>query len=127
MERLDGETLRSRVHMALYYPPLDMVATKQIFRVNMERIRRYFADRHNGSTDMLRIDEKEIIQFAEAFYLQQTDSRWNGRQISDAFDTALALAEKEVSNVETEEQPPTTTLSAKHFERLAEGHYQFTG
>lgn len=83
------EAVKSRVHCALYYPPLDRRNTKKIWKMNLDLLQR-----QNESPDCnmpVRFDRKEILEFADSHW--KDGSRWNGRQIKNAFQTAVALAD----------------------------------
>ena len=59
---------KSRIHMSLYYPPLNERTTIRIWRVNIERLR------SSGKT--YDIDEADIIEFAtDHFYTHEGGSR----------------------------------------------------
>jgi len=77
------EAFKSRIHISLYYPPLDWRTTKEIFRVNLRRAK-----------DRVEYDEPAILRFAKKHYhSNEGANRWNGRQIFNAFQTAIALAQ----------------------------------
>ncbi|KAB2570991.1 Spermatogenesis-associated protein 5-like protein 1 [Lasiodiplodia theobromae] len=83
------EAVKSRVHCALYYPPLDRRNTKKIWKMNLELLQK-----QNESPDCnmpVRFDRKEILEFADSHW--KDGNRWNGRQIKNAFQTAVALAD----------------------------------
>lgn len=122
--RLD-EAFRSRVHLSLYYPPLDRKSTIEIFKSNLQRI----AQHKKGA---MKIREDEILDFAKDHYkFNKPRVRWNGRQIRNAFHIAVALAENDAiehdgAKAETapgenkgdgEGRPPRKPkLRARHFE-----------
>ena len=113
------EAFKSRIHVALYYPPLDEESAMKIWKMNLQRL---IEQRHNFDADV-----KGIIKYAKRQYRTLEKSKratWNGRQIKNAFQTAIALAEFE-AKTEGRSKP---TLSTKHFEvvaRASEGfdHY----
>ncbi|XXH01268.1 hypothetical protein Hte_007622 [Hypoxylon texense] len=79
------EAFKSRIHISLYYAPLDWKTSKLIWQVNIRR-----------SQPRVETDRDEIIRFAKKhFFHSDENSRWNGRQIYNAFKTAIALAEFE--------------------------------
>ncbi|KAJ4416164.1 hypothetical protein N0V82_006924 [Gnomoniopsis sp. IMI 355080] len=82
------EAFASRIHMSLHYPALDELSTMKVFRLNLGMIK-------NRLKDSIKIDEDEIISAAMKHWREHTDARWNGRQIRNACQTALALAENE--------------------------------
>lgn len=85
------QAFRSRIHMSLFYPRIEEEATVKIWEMNIDRAREIWGDR-------LSIDEadrKGILKFASKHYreLAESETTWNGRQIRNAFQTAIALAE----------------------------------
>lgn len=84
------EAFKSRIHLNLYYPVLNKGQTMAIWKMNLERI----IKRKQGR---LVADVPEILAFAERLFdiQSQKSARWNGRQIRNAFQTALAMAEYE--------------------------------
>lgn len=78
------EAFASRIHISLHYPELSLDSTKKIFQLNLELIR---------ERRKIDIREKEILDFAEKYWRANKKMRWNGRQIRNACQTALALAE----------------------------------
>lgn len=80
------EAFASRIHMSLHYPALDEPSTGKVFRLNLNLIK-------NRLKDRIKIEEDEIIAAARQHWREQKDARWNGRQIRNACQTALALAE----------------------------------
>lgn len=85
------EAFGSRIHISLHYPQLELDATKQIFMLNMRIIQHRFAENHRK----LSVDQEAILQYVEEFWRKHKSMRWNGRQIRNACQTALALAEFE--------------------------------
>ncbi|KIA75882.1 hypothetical protein HK57_00324 [Aspergillus ustus] len=81
------EAFKSRIHIALYYPPLNRDFTLQVWNSCLTNIERQNEDRELA----IDFDRDEILTFAADQY--DRHSRWNGRQIRNAFQTAIALAE----------------------------------
>lgn len=103
--------------MALYYPFLDRRQTISIWRSQMKRIK---AERKNR----LEVDDDRIVDFANELFLRQVQPtsnglRWNGRQIRNAFQSALAIAEFAVK----EDTPARLDIS--HFEKVAKASVEF--
>jgi len=116
------EGIKSRVHCALYYPPLSKDDTLEVWRMNLEVLQM----RREGIDDgaPLHIDRKGIMRFARRHW--KANNRWNGRQIKNAFQTAVALAEWDSmtgSAGQLEHQQPS--LEVKHFETVAQASTQF--
>ena len=114
------EAFRSRIHVSLYYPKLDRDATLQIWERSLLRLRM--------SGLQLNVAEDEIRKFAEQHWLDNThkESRhWNGRQIKNAFQTALALANWEFYETKQGQKLERPLLKAKHFDRVAKTSAHF--
>ncbi|PSN71695.1 hypothetical protein BS50DRAFT_515500 [Corynespora cassiicola Philippines] len=116
---LIDEAFKSRIHMALHYPWLDESQTINIWKSLVRRAK---------SDTSLVIDEVEIIVLASQLWNKQVNSPhgkgpdgkapgWNGRQIKNAFMSAIALAQYEAKkNPSGDSDTPTRViLSKKHF------------
>ncbi|KAL7624943.1 hypothetical protein AAE478_004157 [Parahypoxylon ruwenzoriense] len=121
------EAFKSRIHMSLYYPPLDKVQTRDIFRLNISKLRDIEAQRHEMTGEpTLVIKNDDIIDFAGKHYEDNARSSgcWNGRQIRNAFQIASSLAHHNHSlAVETArsrgQQPPAApVLDRSLFEKV---------
>lgn len=111
------EAFKSRIHMALYYPPLDRQKTVQIWRSQLRRVK-------SRQDKKVEVDEDRIIDFAKDLFdkpQQQNGNtlRWNGRQIRNAFQSALAIAEY----VAKDGVP--VKLEISHFEKVAKASSEF--
>ena len=83
---------KSRIHIALYYPKLDKTSTYEIWKRNIKRIK---ADFKRENKDFI-IEEKVILRYSKEHFNELKAAKflnWNGRQIRNAFQTAIALAE----------------------------------
>ena len=76
------EAFKSRIHISLYYPPLDRDAYLAVWDMNLTRTQ-------EGKKN-IQVDRDKILGFAKRHY---KELKWNGRQIRNAFQTAIALAE----------------------------------
>jgi hypothetical protein len=85
------EAFTSRIHVSLYSPDLSSEQTVKIFKLNLDMIEERF--RRKGR--QIKIDSVDIILFADKYFNEHPHGRWNGRQICNACQTALALAEYE--------------------------------
>lgn len=115
------EAFRSRIHISLYYPNLDERTTSEIWEMNLRRIQ--------TTIDVdIDIDEDGIKRFYEGHW-KDTDKkktrRWNGRQIKNAFQTALALANWEFHDGPSKGKLIKPHLKAKHFRKVAETSNHF--
>jgi len=89
------EAFKSRIHISLYYPPLDKTQTRDIFRLNIAKLKEIESERHRMTGEpQLVIKESEILDFATKHYedLARSTGCWNGRQIRSAFQIASSLA-----------------------------------
>ncbi|KAF2705209.1 P-loop containing nucleoside triphosphate hydrolase protein [Pleomassaria siparia CBS 279.74] len=102
------EAFRSRIHISLYYPKLDRRTTTEIWDMNVRRLQ-------NAKDVDLEIDEEGIRSFYRQHWDDTTNHkgrRWNRRQIKNAFQTALALA-----NWEFHDGPSNTGLTKPHLKK----------
>ncbi|KAM7188376.1 protein MSP1 [Naviculisporaceae sp. PSN 640] len=80
------EAFKSRIHISLYYPSLDHNQTYQIWQNHITK----------ALEAGIQVNRDELINFAAKIYASQKDPKsgpvWNGRQIRNAFQSALALA-----------------------------------
>ncbi|KAK8071709.1 P-loop containing nucleoside triphosphate hydrolase protein [Apiospora saccharicola] len=115
------EAFTSRIHISLYYPPLKRDATREIFQKNIERTK----ERYELNAREIDIREYDITKFAGDYYDDNKDARWNGRQIRNAFHSAIALAELEANDGEGDTDR-AVVLSASHFGTVAAAYKAFT-
>ncbi|KAI1483384.1 hypothetical protein F4774DRAFT_367390 [Daldinia eschscholtzii] len=111
------EAFASRIHMSLHYPALDENKTKRVFELNLGLMRERFKRQGRSFT----VDEGAIIEFAKTHYVTHKQSRWNGRQIRNACETALALAQYEFR-----ESNNTVFLQQKHFAMVQKAYLDFS-
>ncbi|KAF9630646.1 hypothetical protein BFW01_g1208 [Lasiodiplodia theobromae] len=81
------EAFKSRIHLSLYYPPLNDDQTKAIWEVNLARLKRY----HPG----LDIEDRSIMTWVKSLIRERERDNfrpWNGRQIHNACQTAASIA-----------------------------------
>ncbi|KAK4113529.1 hypothetical protein N656DRAFT_625556 [Canariomyces notabilis] len=117
------EAFKSRIHLSLYYPPLNSKQFKRIFEMNISKLREIELERSVIAGDpMLDIRDAAIKKFAEE-HCDRTEQvggngRWNGRQIRNAFQIAASLARyNALLNVDKTGlgQP---VLDKEHFEKV---------
>ncbi|EMD86517.1 hypothetical protein COCC4DRAFT_166974 [Bipolaris maydis ATCC 48331] len=119
------EAFTSRIHVSLYYPELSIDKTVQVFKINMDMIQARF----DAKSRVIKIDREDIAAFAAKYFDKYPHARWNGRQIRNACQTAVALAESEaLSRVpqDTENQNTVVHLTVKHFEVVRKAYLDFT-
>lgn len=118
------EAFASRIHMSLHYPALDEVSTAKVFRLNLGLIKARLRDR-------VKIAEDEIITAAGKHWRENKHARWNGRQIRNACQTALALAEFDAQpkGKKYDIKEKTTSkihLNLSHLEIVSNAYLEFT-
>lgn len=109
------EAFKSRIHVSLYYPSLDKRSTLKIWKMNLERL--------SKSKKALEIEGEEIYEYARKQYrdlYKKGKTTWNGRQIKNAFQTAIALAEFDAHK---KQGKPVLTL--EHFKVVAQASEDF--
>lgn len=93
--------------------------------MNMRRIK----DRFIKKKRRFDFKEGQISVFAADYFRSNEEGRWNGRQIRNAFQTALALAEYEAqgggAEDDADKKDPIVTLDAKHFKTVADAYLGF--
>jgi hypothetical protein len=123
------EAIKSRIHISLYYPPLSKKSTLEIWKMNLDRL-----DRENNKPPPNRpvlFSRKEIMNFAKGHWADNEISKtcWNGRQIKNAFQTAIALAEWDYLDSQNNAKPKGVVgpplLEARHFRKVAEASARF--
>lgn len=111
------EAFKSRVHMALYYPPLSWSQTEQLWRSQIRRAKK--------APYCVTCDEVVLLSYAEQLYNEQsprastTGPVWNGRQIRNAFQSAIALAKFGAADNEP------VRVEKEHFEKVAKVSDEF--
>ncbi|KAL2058236.1 hypothetical protein ABVK25_001854 [Lepraria finkii] len=114
------EAFSSRVHIKLYYPKLDEKSTINIWKMNLKRIPRTQLD--------LDVEDDKIIKFAKQQWAETKEKqtqRWNGRQIKNAFQTAIALARWDHQEAFRDDDNQRACLSVKQFKIVAETSAHF--
>lgn len=129
------EAFSSRIHISLYYPPLTRSSTKKIFDLNLRLIQQRVEERGVE----IQIERQAILSWAVEYWKTHKKMRWNGRQIRNACQTSLALAEYDAQNrpgnalIDTasqersnlEEPASPVRLTIGHLETVAKAYMQF--
>ncbi|RYP89697.1 hypothetical protein DL770_004185 [Monosporascus sp. CRB-9-2] len=87
------EAFKSRIHISLRYPRIQQRETRQIWENILKRI-----EGNNETSEVkIKFDRASLLEFAEKHYRknEETETTWNGRQIRNAFQTAIALGHYE--------------------------------
>ena len=110
------EAFKSRIHISLYYPPLDWAQTRRIWT-------NHFKKATSGNTSV-QVEYDTLIAHAESIFRVQESKKdfgpvWNGRQIRNAFQSAVALAGFG--------HPPNQSvpLSTEHFDKVSSVCHHF--
>ncbi|KAI0890589.1 uncharacterized protein GGS22DRAFT_151326 [Annulohypoxylon maeteangense] len=111
------DAFRSRLHLTLYYPQLDRKQSRKIWKVNFRRLKEINEERAKLDHPPIKIDKEKILRYAD---LNFEELHWNGRQIRNAFQSALALAEFKVQD--TSKSP---ILSVEQFDTIAQASHEF--
>jgi hypothetical protein len=119
------EAFKSRTHLTLYYPPLDLHQTMDIWKMNIDRLRKVEQERcMDTDSQPLQISEQEILRLAEEkFYEYKGKFRWNGRQIRNAIQIASSLAHFDARKDDI--QPRLTTEHFQMIHVVTEDLYHF--
>lgn len=110
------EAFKSRIHVSLYYPALNKRSTLKIWKMNLERL--------SKSKKVFEVETEDIYDYARRHYrdlYKKGKTTWNGRQIKNAFQTAIALAEFEANKKEAGKP----VLKLEHFEIVARASEDF--
>ena len=104
---------KSRIHVSLYYPNLTKKASSEIWRKHIQKAKDYFENKGKKYS----LGKREIIEFSKRHFKDlsgQGSGPWNGRQIRNAFQTAIALSEYEAAL-----NGGNPELTERHFEKVA--------
>jgi hypothetical protein len=118
------EAFASRIHMSLHYPELDEAKTKRVFTLNLDLIQQRF-DRQGRK---ITYDASSIESFAGLHFHKHWYNRWNGRQIRNLCQTALALAEFDAHGRDIDGKVKTNAtvqLQLKYFETVQKAYLEF--
>ncbi|KAK3376255.1 hypothetical protein B0T24DRAFT_217163 [Lasiosphaeria ovina] len=103
------EAFKSRIHVALRYPTIDLPSTEKIWNSLLNRL----AKDNETSAVKIQFDRSTLLKFARDHYRKHeaSDTTWNGRQVRNAFQTAIALGEFErLSRIKDEGLTPDEAL-----------------
>ncbi|TRX92150.1 hypothetical protein FHL15_007017 [Xylaria flabelliformis] len=114
---------KSRIHISLFYPKFDLDATLKLYSTYIKRTR---LEQERLQSTNFKIKEKEIMKFARRHFRQAEKEglgTWNGRQIRNAFQAAIALVEYD--SQQTKDGSPRPTLGEAQFNIVAESSREF--
>ena len=115
------EAFTSRIHMSLYYPPLDQYSTKKVLELNLELI----SERFRRKGRRVIVEESQIFSHVKEYYEKHEHARWNGRQIRNSCQTALALAEYDSQGSEQQAPQAEINLRQGHFKIVSDAYLDF--
>lgn len=128
------EAFSSRIHISLYYPPLKRSSTRKIFDLNLRNIQQRIEERGVE----IEVEHDQILGWAVDYWRRNKKMRWNGRQIRNACQTALALAEFDAQHPTgstpdeptgqeegTVEKTAKIKLTIGHLETVAKAYLEF--
>ncbi|KAF4488650.1 hypothetical protein CGGC5_v004325 [Colletotrichum fructicola Nara gc5] len=128
------DAFRSRLHLTLYYPKLVEKQSTKIWKNNIRKLEQVNELRVKKGQQPIKYDKDEIVKWAKVNW---ESLQWNGRQIRNAFQTAIALAEFKAqskdkarrtgkdSSSPTPRSPKRPVLSQDTFTLIAEASTQF--
>lgn len=109
------EAFVSRIHQAIEYPALDRPTTCSIWQVNLRKLKEKRSD--------VVFNEGDLLNYAGIAWDTQMSRRrvtWNGRQIRNAFQTAVALAEHSSLLEPRDKESGKIELKREHFMKVGE-------
>ncbi|KAI9863117.1 MAG: hypothetical protein M1813_003937 [Trichoglossum hirsutum] len=114
---LFDEAFKSRIHVSLQYPKLDKVSAMRVWENHIRRAKRRY-----------HVEEKKVMKLARQTFDTMS---WNGRQIKNAFQVVISLAEfdalKNPRPIETSEtaEPEKVELRLKWFKKVMDASTDF--
>ena len=108
---------KSRIHLSLYYPRLNRHTSIAIWKNHLLQIQKEMKEEKKK----FEIDKRDIVTYARSHYKEletQGMPPWNGRQIRNAFQTAMALAEFHAKG-------SVPRLSSEQFKKVAATSREF--
>ncbi|KAI0442772.1 hypothetical protein F4803DRAFT_562077 [Xylaria telfairii] len=114
---------KSRIHISLFYPKFDLEATLRLYSTYLKRAK---LEQERLQSATFKIKEKEILKFAKRHFRQSEKEglgTWNGRQIRNAFQAAIALVEYD--SQQTKDGCPRPTLGEAQFRVVADSSREF--
>ncbi|KAK1831939.1 aaa family atpase protein [Podospora conica] len=126
------DAFRSRLHLTLYYPKLTGGQTRKIWKNNLERLTEINESRKVNNQQLLDFSKSKIMRWVDKNW---DTLQWNGRQIRNAFQTAVALAEfdakmasdRKKNKAPTEHgTPKPPCLDVSLFKIIADASMQFS-
>jgi hypothetical protein len=110
------EAFKSRVHISLWYAEFDQDTTVKVWKTFIRQTKESVKNR---GWKHFKVNSGDILEFAEEYWQDNPTARWNGRQIRNAFHTAIAMAEFDARKKEEGEEPTKIILGREQFEKIA--------
>ncbi|KAF4309389.1 hypothetical protein GTA08_BOTSDO03283 [Botryosphaeria dothidea] len=128
------EAFKSRIRLQLYYPHLDKLSTTRIWENSLNLIQR--SNEH--AEIKIGFNRKKLLEYSERHFEENLNieprkgpsaTSWNGRQIRNAFQTAIAIAQydrlQNIKNAITDEHLSEAEAKAKYNKiMLTKAHFK---
>ncbi|KAK3689417.1 hypothetical protein B0T22DRAFT_171761 [Podospora appendiculata] len=105
------EAFKSRIHISLRYPSIDLPSTEKIWNNLLNRIAK-----DNQTADVrIEFNRATLLAYARWHYRKHeaSETTWNGRQVRNAFQTAIALGQYDrLNRIKDEGLTPEQALSS---------------
>lgn len=102
------EAFLSRVHAVIYFRPLNEANRKVLWKSLLDKL-------HRDRPDKIQM-HMEAIEYLESDEMLKID--WNGREIRNAMQTAIALAEKDAKTNRYHKEGNPVPVLKSHFEAV---------
>lgn len=99
--------------------------TRAVFKLNLKLVEERFRNDNRN----IKIERDEIIDFALDYFRTNEKARWNGRQIRNACQTALALAEFKAQGGDHDtvlDPNADVCLAVENFKTVSKAYLEFT-
>lgn len=119
------DAFRSRLHLTLFYPKLTRTQTLRIWKTNLQRLKEINSERVENGRQPIDFNARKIRDWVSDHW---EGMQWNGRQIRNAFQTAVALSEfkaKQLSAQHSGSASVRPVLEIKQFKLLVKASRQF--
>lgn len=119
------DAFRSRLHLTLFYPKLTRTQTLRIWKTNLQRLKEINTERVENGRQPIDFNARKIRDWVSDHW---EGMQWNGRQIRNAFQTAVALSEfkaKQLSARHPGSASVSPVLEIKQFKLLVKASKQF--
>ncbi|TDZ75099.1 hypothetical protein CTRI78_v000001 [Colletotrichum trifolii] len=116
------DAFKSRISMSLYYPPLQQHQTEKIWDMQIKRTEKLSREANpDDESQHVKFNHDEVMAMAREIWSTQQNHLffqpvWNGRQIRNAFQTAVALAEW---HQQEDKVPGPIRVKGEHFYKVS--------